>query len=358
LWECGKKFMQILYQNDFVPMVSLSNFQKESISKLLKDIKDDKLVLVENDCLCCNRNHENDVIISEKDRYGIPVKNVICSKCGLIRSQTIFSEESNISFYKNYYRDIYVGLSKPDEQFFDDQKSRGKNFLSLVKTHIDLNEIRQILEIGCGSGGIMFPFHNMGISCKGIDFNKEYLKFGRSKGLLLLYGDYKNQIEDESIDLLILSHVMEHFTNPIEEMIEVIKKVTINKYLLIEVPGIFYMDKVYLYPILYLQNAHVFNYYYYYLRVFYEKLGLEVIYGDERCTFLLKKNQNWKEPKINCIYEDSLKVYPEKIKRFILKTHFQYKYSLSLYVWKRRIIKILNFLGIKEIIKKQLKKET
>ena len=82
-----------------------------------------------------------------------------------------------------------------------------------------------------------------------LNFNTLNNNFPEQKTFL---GDARNLnlIEDESIDLLILSHVMEHFTNPIEEMIEVIKKVTINKYLLIEVPGIFYMDKVYLYPIL------------------------------------------------------------------------------------------------------------
>jgi SAM-dependent methyltransferase len=349
--------MQPLYKNDLKPMVSLSSFQNQSITKLLEDIDSNKLSLVENECLCCNPNPENDVIISEKDRYGIPVKNVICSRCGLIRSKVIFTEESNIIFYKYYYRDIYVGLSKPNENFFNDQKERGKIFFSLVKKHIKLTEVQHLLEIGCGSGGIMFPFFEAGISCKGIDFNEDYLKYGRNKGLTLLYGDYKDKIDNNSIDLLILSHVMEHFTNPIEEMIEVIKKVKINKYLLIEVPGIFYMDKVYLNPILYLQNAHVFNYYYYYLKVFYEKLGLEIIYGDERCTFLLKKKENWIEPKLDCIYENALKIYPEKIRKFILKTHFQYKYSLSFYVWKIRIIKLLDFLGIKETIKTLLKKE-
>ena len=80
----------------------------------------------------------------------------------------------------------------------------------------------------------------MKFSCTGVDYDEEYLEFGRLKGLSLINGNYKNIIEDNSVDLLILSHVMEHFSNPIEDMIDVISKVKSNKYLLVEVPGIFY----------------------------------------------------------------------------------------------------------------------
>ncbi len=219
-----------------------------------------------------------------------------------------------------------------------------------------MTNIQNILEIGCGCGGILEPFHKINISCKGVDYNKEYLEYGRQKGLSLIYGNYKSLIEEDSIDLLILSHVMEHFTNPINEMIEVINKVKSNKYLLIEVPGIFSLNKVYYNPILYLQNAHVFNFYYYYLKVFFEKLDLKVIYGDERCTFLLQKLEGWKKPNIKFVFENNMRDFPKKINVFIRKTDFLYKYSLSPYVWKRRLVNILDSFGIKNIIKNFLAK--
>ena len=96
-----------LYINDLIPMIALSDFQKESISKLLSDIDNKILKLKFNNCLCNNQKVGNDIIISEKDRYGIPVKNLICSKCGLIRSEIIFDQESKINFYKYYYRNTY-----------------------------------------------------------------------------------------------------------------------------------------------------------------------------------------------------------------------------------------------------------
>ena len=79
-----------LYLNDLIPMITLSDFQKESISKLLNDIDNSILKQKINNCLCNNQIAENDIIISEKDRYGIPIKNLICAKCGLIRSEKVF----------------------------------------------------------------------------------------------------------------------------------------------------------------------------------------------------------------------------------------------------------------------------
>ena len=84
-----------LYPNDLIPMIALSDFQKESISKLLNDIDNNILKQKINNCLCNNQKSENDIIISEKDRYGIPIKNLICAKCGLIRIEKVFDYESN-----------------------------------------------------------------------------------------------------------------------------------------------------------------------------------------------------------------------------------------------------------------------
>ena len=54
-------------------MITLSDFQKKSINNLLSDIDNKILKLKFNNCLCNNQKVGNDIIISEKDRYGIPV---------------------------------------------------------------------------------------------------------------------------------------------------------------------------------------------------------------------------------------------------------------------------------------------
>jgi SAM-dependent methyltransferase len=266
-----------LYKNDKKPSVFLNENQKEKIYTLIEQVEKGNLKLIKNNCLCGNTSPLDDVAIAEKDRFGIPIRNLICSKCGLVRSEEIFDKDSNIDFYKEYYRDIYVGKEIPGEDFFRDQQQRGEVFLSILSRFIDLSEANLVAEIGCGAGGILYPFFLKGASCIGVDYNENYLAFGRKKGLELLLGDYHEKIRNESVSILILSHVMEHFTEPIKELQDIIEKLVPEGYLLVEVPGIFYIGKVYLNPILYLQSAHVFNYYYYYLNVFFNKIGLMVM---------------------------------------------------------------------------------
>ena len=70
-------------------------------------------------------------------------------------------------------------------------------FTSLFPVALSLPEIKDInnlLEIGCGSGGILYPFHKMKLSCTGVDYDEAYMEYGRLKGLSLIYGNYKNII--------------------------------------------------------------------------------------------------------------------------------------------------------------------
>lgn len=84
--------------------------------------------------------------------------------------------------------------------------------------------------------------------------------------------------------------------------------------------------------------------------------GLEIVCGDERCTFLLKKPENWKQKDVQFIYEESLSNYFKKISQYLEKTdnnYRKYKY-FSVYYWKNIFSFILNKIGLKKIIKKIL----
>lgn len=140
----------------------------------------------------------------------------------------------------------------------------------------------------------------------GCDFNQNEINFANSIGLKDLYvGTLDERVKDESVDLFILSHVMEHFPNPIQEMIRVIRKVRKGGYIFIEVPGIFSRAKNTCVANTF-QNVHVYLFYKDFLEVFYHKLGLRVIYIDENSTALLQKPDNWIEKKIDNVYDDSL----------------------------------------------------
>jgi len=188
----------------------------------------------------------------------------------------------------------------------------------------------------------------------GCDFGEKYLKFGQNRGLNLYQGEI-DKIKTLNISqyLVILSHVMEHFNDLLQTMNNIIELKADNKYLLVEVPGIFYFYKVEINPILDFQNAHIytFYYYYYYLKIFFETLGLEVIYGDERCTFLLKKPSDWKRKNNIVVYDKNMDSWAKKNSHSLKKY-----YLINIFSPRAKAIKILEILGIKNIIKELLYK--
>jgi hypothetical protein len=309
-----------IWKNDGKAIEPLNDLQKKQINIFLNKIKNNEYKFIDNPCLCGNTDKSLDILVAEKDRYGIPCNNVLCKKCGLIRLKERLDDYSTAEFYNNEYRDIYVGEEVASDKFFADQSIRGASFLTLVKSHVNFDEIKTVFEVGCGAGGILYPFYEMNKQVSGCDFGEKYLKFGQDKGLDLYQGEISlEKTPTNSQDLIILSHVMEHFNEPLKTMSDIIEFITPEKYLLVEVPGIFDIQKTYFNPILYFQNAHVHNYYYYYLKVFFEALGLEVIYGDERCTFLLKKPTNWTKRRNIIISDLELEKWSAKVECELIK---------------------------------------
>ncbi|HRG63799.1 MAG TPA: class I SAM-dependent methyltransferase [Burkholderiales bacterium] len=345
-----------IYQNDGTISESLSETQIKYLCLIKEHISNGKLHLIPNKCLCNNNNSYRDVVIAEIDRYSLPIPSVICSKCGLVRSAVIFDNESNINFYTNFYRGLYYNSEHVDELFFADQVARGIVIFNKLRNIIDINNIKNLLEIGCGAGGIMYEFHKNGINCVGVDFDENYLAFGKAKGLAPLNGNYDELIQNDSQSAILLSHVLEHFNEPVHELIKICKKLKPNGYLIVEVPGLFNVRKVYYNPILYFQNAHIYNFFKAYLDVLFKNIKLNIIYGDESCFYVLQKPEGWDSGCKDVIYDPELSKYPKKIKWYFIVTYILYKLKIKPNAARTLLVSIISYLGLKNIIKRIIKK--
>ncbi|HOI83649.1 MAG TPA: hypothetical protein PKW30_05025, partial [Campylobacterales bacterium] len=159
-----------IWKNDGAEVVELNVLQKEQIKNFIKKVESKEYKFVDNPCLCGNTDKSLDVLVTQKDRYGIPCENVLCKKCGLIRLKKRLNDYSTAEFYKNEYRDIYVGQELASDDFFGSQSQRGRAFLDLVASNVDISEIKTVFEIGCGAGGILYPFCQEGKKVSGCDF--------------------------------------------------------------------------------------------------------------------------------------------------------------------------------------------
>ena len=331
-----------LYKNNGVSIVALSGGQKKLRDDIIKKISTFEYVLKDNECLCRTQRNHADITIAEKDRYGLPISNILCTSCGLIRSGKVFDEISSTKFYENEYRKLYGSAETSLEQFFLSQSKKGENFLVKVgKSFLSSLPGNRCFEIGCGAGGVLMPFKNMGLSCSGCDFNRDYLEYGRRFGLDLRYGNYESLISDRSVDFIILSHIFEHFLDPFNELIKICKKLKKGGFILLEVPGVFSIYRDYHNLLSYFQNAHIFNYYGGYLIEILQAFGFKIYYGDEKCTFLVQKNRELDEQDIKNIDFGKLRKYSSKVIRHLLVTHFTYNLFLQPYRWKIAVLKIV-----------------
>jgi 2-polyprenyl-3-methyl-5-hydroxy-6-metoxy-1,4-benzoquinol methylase len=207
-------------------------------------------------CLC-GRN-ENQLIASV-DRYRLPHSTVLCLHCGLLRTAPRLTEGAYIDFYTNYYRAIYERIGHNPDDYYTFQFSRGMERFAYILRHVQPpRNGASVLEIGCGGGWNLQPFHQAGWHAAGWDFDRDYLKEGKRRGLDLREGSMDDAIAaGTKYHLIILSHVVEHLLNPVEDLWRLRSILQPAGMLFIEVPSLFAVTGDLL---RYFQNAHTFSF--------------------------------------------------------------------------------------------------
>ncbi|MGC9144443.1 class I SAM-dependent methyltransferase, partial [Hydrogenobaculum sp.] len=69
------------------------------------------------------------------------------------------------------------------------------------------------LDIGCGRGEMLSLYKDYGFEAFGIDINKEFVEYTKSKGFDVTYADaldFLKSQEDNTYDIISLIHVLEH----------------------------------------------------------------------------------------------------------------------------------------------------
>ncbi|NQU38477.1 MAG: class I SAM-dependent methyltransferase [Lentisphaerae bacterium] len=327
-----------LYLNDGTPRLrGLSPQQIEAITRVAGRIDSGEYRLVPVACLCGDHGSSADDVISEKDRYGFAFRSLLCRRCGLVRSATTFDPESCAQFYRDEYRAIYSGGDDSPEQLFDEQERRGQKLYDVFKREVGAPK-GEVFEVGCGAGGILYRFQGEGCHVKGCDFEGHYLDYGRSRGLSLECAGYETLLAPASVDVLILSHVLEHFSDPVEELLRVVSKIRAGGHLIVEVPGMFKIHSTYFSPLLYLQNAHVFSFNRDHLNVLFTSLGLETVSASERCIFILRKPPGWRAARREDIYHPCLARSYRKVRMYLWINHVLFGLGIHPCYWASKAI--------------------
>jgi len=151
--------------------------------------------------------------ISNRDRKGEPLATGICTGCGLVAHMPLPSEEEVSAYYAENYRRDYHGESTPSARRIMRAWKNGERILSQLFPQ--LNKEMKVFEIGAGIGCTVKAFETQGFAASGIEPNKDFNSFTREK----LKADVENRNlydlpAEPSYDLILLIHVIEHFTSP------------------------------------------------------------------------------------------------------------------------------------------------
>jgi SAM-dependent methyltransferase len=167
--------------------------------------------------------------------HGYPILE--CRKCGLAFTGVITTLEEREEFYRNQYYARAAGYAEDIRQAtvagnpdYEDCVKWASKFVRRVPG--------SILDVGCGSGGLLAAFHRAGWTCCGIEPSKDLSSYARTMiGCEIYEGTFENTpLPPEAFDVITLSHVLEHSAAPRDFLCACYRALKIGGVLLVEVP--------------------------------------------------------------------------------------------------------------------------
>ena len=196
--------------------------------------------LIPTKCLCDNND---DILLSKSERHCVEFPTVVCKKCGLIRAKDYFTDENVQDFYKNYYRKVVHDVDERNyahvdpQALYNGQIEGGRKRVKIIeKFGNKILSKKKVLDLGGGVGGCLEHFKNEN-EVYLADYFDPYLNYAKSKGINIIKGGLDKI--DFKPDIIILSHVIEHWSNFREEIKKLIQIQKIGETInYIEFPGI------------------------------------------------------------------------------------------------------------------------
>lgn len=273
------------------PVIPLNETQSDVRKDLLKKYQSGEIETHEVPCYCGDAGGQE---IALKDRFGFPVRTVLCMRCGLLRTSPRMTPAAAALFYEKEYRELYEGFWRTVEARFEYDLRLGEQRIALMPRL--MSKVETVFDVGCAAGGMLQALKNIGKVTAGCDMDRRYLEYGRGKGLHLVEGGVKELIDDVGApaDLAVFFHVLEHFFDLKRELEEVVDAVRPGGFVLVLVPGLATVASNYRGDLLlYFQNAHNYHFSAPVLRYVLESVGVKVLTVKEEGFALIQRPETW-----------------------------------------------------------------
>lgn len=159
-----------------------------------------------------------------------------CSNCGLHYINPLPDDSDFMAMYPpSYQSGVNREICKDQYKKISGLRfSYGKQF-DLINKHF---KNARVLDYGCGHGNFLINAKHMGFECDGTEFNPTHVELLRKEIPGSNFYTIPNFLNDKNLkyDVIRLSNVLEHLTNPVEITKQLIDKLTPGGLLLIEGP--------------------------------------------------------------------------------------------------------------------------
>lgn len=239
-------------------------------------------LITTNPCKICFETKAS--VVGTLDRDGNPLTTVICTGCGLIHSHPIPTLEELTTYYTQHYRQSYKSTYSPKPKHV---LRAGKSALErldrlkpVTKTGLTL------LDVGSGGGEFVYLAGRAGLQASGIEPNEGYADYSREHyGIHVRPGTWENaDIAAESVDIISLHHVLEHFQYPLSALIALHGWLTPGGHLMIDVPNIESLRHA---PSTQFHYAHIYNFNHASLKAVAKKAGFTAVDASISTTTIL-----------------------------------------------------------------------
>jgi len=164
------------------------------------------------------------------------IRTVLCTECGVVATRPQPDGALLSAFYAGQERDAFIA---GEEQRIPGEGSR-RDQAAWIEAQVGSLEGCRVLEIGCYEGFLLHLLRERGARVQGVEPSVRAAWLGSEQwGVPIEVGLFEDQsLPDGGFDLIVLSHVLEHLTDPRDTLARCHRLLAPGGRLFVEVPNV------------------------------------------------------------------------------------------------------------------------
>ncbi|HMR09104.1 MAG TPA: class I SAM-dependent methyltransferase [Polyangiaceae bacterium] len=190
------------------------------------------------------------VVVGERGRFGMQVRNLACDTCGLVYVTPRPDHAAMMDYYRGTYREHYGEVRYPTPSGGTAGPGQPEYTAALEAWHstqadncIALGGTRRgarVLEIGCRHARTLQLMRaRLGVDAHGVEPGPEEAAEACAAGVRCFTGTLEEYEPDAPFDQIQLFHVLEHFHDPLAQLVRLRGMLAPGGKLVIEVPNLY-----------------------------------------------------------------------------------------------------------------------